>query len=234
MHDGGRLGARRVLPLHELELFRDLSPDDLDAVRSAAQLRNVEKGRILFFPGDVSDTVWFVGSGRIKVSRLSESGKELILDILEPGQFFGEAGVLDERPRESLAEALESAALWVVDGSRFRALLATKPRVSMTLAKFLGRRQRRLEQRLLDVVTKNAQKRLADLLLQLGESYGVKDARGILLRIKLSQSALGNLLGVSREIVNHTFSDLRRRGVVEIAEGRVVIQDPKALAALAA
>jgi CRP-like cAMP-binding protein len=104
----------------------------------------------------------------------------------------------------------------------------------MTLAKFLGSRQRKLEQRLLDVVTKNAQKRLADLLLQLGESYGVQDARGILLRIKLSQSALGNLLGVSREIVNHTFSDLRRRGVIEIAEGRVVIQDPEALAALAA
>ena len=62
----------------------------------------------------------------------------------------------------------------------------------------------------------------------------MRDSRGILLRIKLSQSALGNLLGVSREIVNHTFSGLRRRGVIDVAEGRVIIQNPEALAELAA
>ena len=104
----------------------------------------------------------------------------------------------------------------------------------MKLAQLMGRRQKKLEKRLMDVVYKNAPQRLADLLLELSQNYGVPDSRGILRRIKLSQSALGNLLGVSREIVNHTFSGLRRRGVITVAEGRVIIQDPEALAALAA
>jgi CRP-like cAMP-binding protein len=70
-----------------------------------------------------------------------------------------------------------------------------------------------------------AQWRLADLLVELTGSYGIRDARGTLLRIKLSQSALGSLLGVSREIVNHAVSDLRRRGIIDVVDGRVIVRD---------
>jgi CRP-like cAMP-binding protein len=94
----------------------------------------------------------------------------------------------------------------------------------------LGSRQKRLEKRLVDVAHNNAPRRLAELLGELSQSYGVRDTRGTLVRIKLSQSALGNLLGVSREIVNHAVSDLRRRGVIDVADGRVIIQNPEALA----
>jgi CRP-like cAMP-binding protein len=80
-----------------------------------------------------------------------------------------------------------------------------------------GNRQKQLEKRLVDLAHKKAPQRLADLLVQLGQSYGVRDARGTLLRIQLSQSALGNLQRLSREIVNHAVSDLRRRGVIDFS-----------------
>ena len=129
---------------------------------------------------------------------------------------------------------LEPGELIIVPAGAFRAALQREPRLLLKLTQIIGRRQSKLEQRLMDMVYKNAPQRLADLLLQLSESYGVRDSRGILLRIKLSQSALGNLLGVSREIVNHTFSGLRRKGVISVAEGRVIIQNPEALAKMAA
>ena len=225
---------RRMLNLRDFALFENLDFEEITELESRSQTRVAEKGRLLYLPGDRSDAVYFLASGRIKISRLSDNGKEFILEIVEPGSFFGETGVLDEEPRETMAEALEPSTLYVVPEVRFRSMLKRRPELLMKLAQLMGRRQKKLEKRLMDVVYKNAPQRLADLLLELSQNYGVPDSRGILLRIKLSQSALGNLLGVSREIVNHTFSGLRRRGVITVAEGRVIIQDPEALAALAA
>ena len=225
---------RRMLNLRDFALFENLDFEEITELESRSQTRIAEKGRLLYLPGDRSDAVYFLASGRIKISRLSDNGKEFILEIVEPGSFFGETGVLDEEPRETMAEALEPSTLYVVPEVRFRSMLKRRPELLMKLAQLMGRRQKKLEKRLMDVVYKNAPQRLADLLLELSQNYGVPDSRGILLRIKLSQSALGNLLGVSREIVNHTFSGLRRRGVITVAGGRVIIQDPEALAALAA
>ncbi len=220
--------------LRDFTLFEDLDPDELCELQAHTQTRIAPKGRFLYLPGDESDAVYFLAAGRVKISRLSDQGKELILRIVEPKAGFGEGGVLDGRPRETVAEVLEPATTLVVPAKAFRAALTRKPSLLMKLTQSMGRQQQRLEKRLIDVVYKNAPQRLADLLLELSRDYGVRDSRGILLRIKLSQSALGNLLGVSREIVNHTFSGLRRRGVIAVAEGRVIIQNPEALADLAA
>lgn len=225
---------RKTLNVLDFALFEDLDPQDAKELESRSQTRLAEKGRLLYLPGDRSDAVYFLASGRVKISRLSDNGKEFILEIVEPSSFFGETGVLNEEPRETVAEALEPSTLHALPEMAFRGMLKRRPKLLMKLAQLMAQRQKQLEKRLMDVVYKNAPQRLADLLLQLSQNYGVQDSRGILLRIKLSQSALGNLLGVSREIVNHTFSGLRRRGVIDVAEGRVIIQNPKALAELAA
>ncbi len=225
---------QRSKHLGEFALFEDLEQQELSDLNTITPTRFAPKGRLLYLPGDNSEAVFFLASGRVKISRLSDHGKELILEIVEPGGSFGEAGALNDKTRETVAEVLEPSAIFAMPAKTFRATLKRNPSLLMKLTKSLGRRQQRLEKRLMDVVYKNAPQRLADLLLELSENYGVRDSRGILLRIKLSQSALGNLLGVSREIVNHTFSGLKRRGVITVAEGRVIIQNPEALAELAA
>lgn len=224
----------RAKSLGEFALFENLTAKELDELDRFTQKLLAPKGRLLYLPGDDSEAVFFLASGRVKISRLSDHGKELILDLIEPGSMFGEAGVLDTRPRETVTDVVEPSMIFAVPAEPFRNLLTRTPALVMTLAQLMGRRQQQLEKRLMDVVYKSAPQRLAELLLQLSESYGVRDSRGTLLRIKLSQSALGNLLGVSRESVNHTFSGLKRRGVIDVAEGRVIIQNPEALAALAA
>jgi CRP/FNR family transcriptional regulator len=223
-----RLG--RAKQLGEFFLFEGLEPEALQDLEAFAQTRVVEKGQAPFFPDDRARSVYFVASGRVKISRLSVEGKEFILDFIEPGQVFGEAGIFDGGPREANAQTMERSTLVSVPSERLRSFLAQRPVILMRFAEMLGSRQKKLEKRLVDVAHKNAPRRLAELLVQLSQSYGVRDARGTLLRIKLSQSALGNLLGVSREIVNHAVSDLRRRGVIDVADGRVIIQNPEALA----
>lgn len=222
-----RLG--RAKHLSEFALFACLHPGALSDLEAFAQTRALEKGQAVFFPEDPAGGVYFLASGRVKVSRLSDEGKEFILEFVEPGQSFGEDGIFDGGRREASAETMERSTLVFVPSDRLRSFLAQNPAVLMKFMGMLGSRQRMLEKRLVDVAHKNAPRRLAELFVELSRSYGVRDARGTLLRIKLSQSALGSLLGVSREIVNHAVSDLRKRGVIDVSDGRLIIRDAEAL-----
>lgn len=225
---------RGASPLGDIALFAGLDPGALQELESGAQTRVVEKGGFVFLPGDAPQSVYFLTSGRIKISRLTEEGKEFILDLVEPGRSFGESEVFDGSSRETTAEALERSILLSVPSQTLRHFLARHPSILMKFTATLGCRQKHLEKRLVDLAHKRAPRRLAELLVQLSQSYGVRDARGTLLRIKLSQAALGGLLGVSREVVNQAISDLRRRGVIDVSEGRVIIRNWEALAARAA
>lgn len=220
--------------LSEFALMKDLDGFELAEIERAAFLRIFQKGQVLYLPGDASNAVYFLASGRIKVSRLSIHGKELVLDILGAGEPFGVNEVLCSEPRQTVTEALERGAVWIVRANAFRALVTKRSEVALKLAQIMGRRQSLLEQRLVDVAYKKASQRLADLLLQLGETYGIRDARGILLPLRLSQSVLGNLVGMSREMVNITLSRLTRNGLIALADRRIVIRNVDALAALAA
>ncbi len=220
----------RAKRLGEFPLFEGLDPEALQDLDAFAQTRVTEKGQAVFFPDDRPASLYFVASGRVKISRLSIDGKEFILDFIEPGQVFGETGIFDGGPREACAEAMERSTVVSVPSERLRSFLAQNPVILMRFTEMLGSRQKKLEKRLVDAAHKSTPRRLAELLVQLSQSYGVRDVRGTLLRIKLSQSALGNLLGVSREIINHALSDLRRRGVIDVADGRIIIQNPELLA----
>ena len=152
---------RRMLNLRDFALFENLDTEEITELESRSQTRIAEKGRLLYLPGDRSDAVYFLASGRIKISRLSDNGKEFILEIVEPGSFFGETGVLDEEPRETAAEALEPSTFHVVPEVRFRSILKRRPDLLMKLTRLMGRRQKKLEKRLMDIVYKNAPQRLA-------------------------------------------------------------------------
>jgi CRP/FNR family transcriptional regulator len=216
-----------VRRLSEFDLLEGVDAAELER---RASLRVFERGRFLYLSHDDAEAVYFLASGMVKVSRLSDGGKELTLDIVGSGQPLGLTEVLCARPRENVAEVLERAAVWVVPATSFRSLLMKTPEVSLKLLELIAQRQSQLERRVLNVAYEKAPRRLADMLLHLGESFGVRDARGIFLPLRISQSALGNLLGMSREMVNITMSEMKRRGVIALAGGRFVIRNPQALA----
>jgi CRP-like cAMP-binding protein len=220
--------------LSEFALVTNLAVPEVAEIERSAFLRVFHNREWIYSSGDAPDAVFFLASGRVKVSRLSAHGKELILDILGAGQLFGVTGVLHSEPRETLTESLGRVAVWVIRANPFRALLTKTPNLALNLVHLTARRQRLLERRLVGVAYKKAPQRLADLLLQLGETHGIRDARGILLPMKIPQSVLGSFIGMSRETVNLTLSELKRSGLIVLTGGRIIIPDPDALAALVA
>lgn len=213
------------------ELFEGLSEREAREISRIARSLLVEKGARVFVPGDPAETVFFLRSGRVKISRLSPKGKELVLDIVEPGEIFGELGVLSSTRRETAGVALEASSLVVLPRGDLNRLLRSGGELASTLTRLMAVRLERMECRLADLAFRDVPGRLARLLLRMSDRYGEPDPRGTRRRIPLSQQLMANLIGASREIVNLTLADFRRQGYVAIDgdDRRLVICQSEAL-----
>ena len=204
------------------ELFSDLSEAELRELEQSTRLIMLRRGELLYMQGDPRRSLHQLKSGRIKLSRISVDGKEFILDLVAPGEIFGEMTLLEDEPRDTMAVALEDSQVLAISVAKIEALLQRRPELIWKVAKLIGRRRKRFESRMASLLFKKVPSRLASVLLELGEEHGTSDSRGMLLPIQLNQQEIGNLIGASREIVNQTLADFRRRGFIG-QEGRQLI-----------
>ena len=211
------------------ELFGGLSEEELREIEHATRLVMVQRGDPLYLQGDTRSSLYQLRSGRIKLSRLSVDGKEFILDLVAPGEIFGEMSLLDDEPQDTMAVALEDSCVLAIPMAKLEELLRRKPELAWKVAKLIGRRRKRFEARMETLVFKRVPGRLANLLLQLCREYGTPDGRGMMLRIQLNQQEMGNLIGASREIVNQTLSNFRRQGLIGLEGGQLIIRQQQPL-----
>ncbi len=170
------------------------------------------------------DRVYQLQSGRVKMSHVSTEGREVILDFVEPGELFGEMQILDAS-EDVTAEALEDSRVLAIPRARLEGLLHDRPGLALRLARLVAVRRQRTELRLRTLAYSTVPQRLGNLLLQLCRQYGAPHHRGTLLRIRLSQGELGNLIGASREIVNCTLSEFRQKSLVDVSRTQLIVRE---------
>lgn len=202
-------------------------------VEQMSDMLTVKRGQQIFFQGDPGAYVYCLKSGRVKLSRLSAEGRELILDIIMPGEIFGEILGGGEVVHDTIAEAMEDALLCRIPRTRFEQLLRAHPELSFRLTKLIGLRLKRIESRIEDLVFKDVQGRMATILLQLTRDHGTQQSRGSWLVPRITQQQLAGLIGSSREAVNQTLAEFRRRGLIVFEGRQILIPDLDALAMLA-
>ncbi len=207
--------------LKRINLFSDMSSEEMESLAQKTRMESVSKKTPIFFPGDPSQQVYLLKEGRVKISRISEEGREVTIALLEPGEIFGELEVLGDAPRDTLAEALDDSKVCVVGKDLFLDMVSQKPQFSFRLTKLIGFRMRKIENRVEDLVFKDVPARLADLLLDLAEDYGKKTPEGIFLQIKLTHQEMANLIGSIRETVSAVLGDFKRDGWIAF-EGRQI------------
>ena len=213
----------------ESELFAGVGEEALLELGEPARTVTVPKGNPLYLPSDPERFIYFLKSGRIKILRISRDGREFILDIVERGEIFGEMGILDKEHEETVAKALEDSCVGAIPWARFGRLVRSKPELAMRMAQLMGLRRKKVEDRLESLAFQKVPGRVANLLLHLSREYGVPDPRGTLVRIRLSQQDIGNLIGATRESVNHTLSDFRRKGLIDLEGRRLIVRQPQPL-----
>jgi CRP/FNR family transcriptional regulator, cyclic AMP receptor protein len=198
------------MPKPEKTLFDPKS--FLAKVGEGKVISKFKKNQIVFAQGDVANTVFYIQKGRIKVLVVSEQGKEAVVGILEPGQFFGE-GCLNGHPlRISTTTAMEECLVTSIEKNAMLTELQSEPRFSELFMAYLLSRNSRIEEDLIDQLFNSSEKRLARLLLLLA-NFG-KDGAPQPIAAHVSQETLAEMVGTTRSRVSFFMNKFRKLGFI--------------------
>jgi CRP-like cAMP-binding protein len=217
--------------LQQFRLMDALTDAQKQSVDKMARMLELERGQRIYLPGDPSDQVFLVKTGVVKISS-GDVEHDTILALLYPGDIFGELAILDDQPRDHVAEVVEDTVLCALNRDKLLQLIQQSPALGYRITKLMGLRLRRLGTRVEELLYKSAHARIANTLLDLARDYGVNDDDGILIPIRLNQGDVGNLVGLARETVNIVLQDLKQRGLVEATRANIRIKDPERLRAV--
>ncbi|MEY9400083.1 CRP/FNR family cyclic AMP-dependent transcriptional regulator [Bradyrhizobium japonicum] len=184
----------------------------LAKVGAGKSIAKFGKGRNVFAQGDVADAVFYIQEGKIKLTVVSDQGKEAVVGILEPGQFFGE-GCLNGHPlRIATTTAMESCVITRISKTAMIAALEGKPKFSQLFMAYLLARNSRIEEELIDQLFNSSEKRLARLLLLLA-NFG-KEASSQPIGVNISQETLAEMIGATRSRVSFFMNKFRKLGFI--------------------
>jgi CRP/FNR family transcriptional regulator, cyclic AMP receptor protein len=170
------------------------------------------KNHNIFSQGDVADTVFYLQKGRVKLTVLSEQGKEAVVAILEPGQFFGEGCLNGHSLRMATTTAMEECLVTSITKEAMIALLHTEPKFSEMFMAYLLTRNSRVEEDLIDQLFNSSEKRLARLLLLLAH-FG-KEGSPRPINPSISQETLAEMIGTTRSRVSYFMNKFRKLGLI--------------------
>jgi CRP/FNR family transcriptional regulator, cyclic AMP receptor protein len=213
------------LSLRDAPFFRDFDEALVERLEGFVYLREYEARQIVYFPDDQCDQVYWVRRGRVRVTRVSDDGRELTFRHLQAGDLFGEECLVGRPRREEYAEALVPGTLCIMRSDDFRRLMAAEPALALRVAEGLCRRTLEVEQVLSEAVFQSVRSRVAAGLLRLYR----KEAQGPGTALNVTHQEIANLIGSTRETTTATLHALRSEGMVELANRRLTILDPDAL-----
>lgn len=205
-----------------------LSPE-LDALLSAkGRRRRLHKGDILYARGSAPESVFRVETGALQLSTTSPSGREAVLAVVEPGRWFGELTLFIRAPRVHDARALEDSDLLVVSAQHFHDVVDARPDHLAELLRLVCHRYKWAIERIDAAILQPLPQRLAQHLLTARE-MAAGDPRGAVPGLRVSQEALGQMLGASRQSVNRQLKQWESDGLLGLSYGRITLLDVDAL-----
>jgi CRP/FNR family cyclic AMP-dependent transcriptional regulator len=207
-------------------IFGILGPNLLQQLRSHARVRTIEKGTTIFAKGDPGSSLFAILEGQVKVISFSAQGKYAVLNVLSPGDIFGEIALLDGGERTADVIAITDCKLIVIERRDFLPLVHSSPDVSQKLIEVLCARLRNTSRQVEEVMFLDLSAKLAKTLLRLRENAGVD-------RIALTQSEIAQMIGASRESTNKQLRDWENLKWIHLERGEIVLIDIASLAAIA-
>jgi len=209
-----------------------MQPEELDAILEFATERRVRRGQTVLQKGDPGSSMMAVLSGRVRISAVNAEGKEITLNVINPGQVFGEIALLDGQPRSADATATEDTALLVIERRQFMPFLESNQNLTIRMLAVLCERLRSTSIALEQIALFDLEARLARLILKLATDYGKPTTDGTRIELKLSQRDISNLVAASRESVNKQLAEWRDSGVLTFENGYIILHRTEDLQAL--
>lgn len=214
----------------KVSIFSELSDQLLGDVVNNIDRKHYTKGDIIFETGQVSDRLYIVNSGRMKIFNYSREGKEQILYILNEGDFIGELSLLKKTNFEFNAAALEDTSLCTISKAHFDSIIEKNPHITLKILEALHDRLVKLEMLVQNLNTKDIEARIATMLISFLKESGKEASNGIVLELPLNREEMGSYIGTTRETISRKLALMQDEGILEF-EGnkKIIIKDIAAL-----
>jgi CRP/FNR family cyclic AMP-dependent transcriptional regulator len=207
--------------LKAVPLFSSFPEDQLRLLAGVVTRRSTPRSTTVMAGGDATDSLYIVLSGRLKVMMSDADGKEVILSILGPGEFFGEMGLIDDAPRSASVVAIESCELLSIAKRDFKKCMAENFEMTMAVMRGLVRRLREADRKIGSLALLDVYGRVARLLLDMSETV---EGEKIVTK-RLPKQDIAKMIGASREMVSRVMKDLQMGGYIEVRGSNIVLRD---------
>ena len=213
-------------------LLGKLSRNEIDTLLAYSRVERYPAGEEIFAKGSPGQSMMVVLRGTAKMSSMSPDGKEIVLNIMHPGEIFGEIAILDGKERSADAVAMTDCDVLVVNRRDFLPMLEKHADMCMILLISLCQRLRQTSEQVEDILFRHLEARIAKALLHLAETTGLGRIQGLSVDLHISQRELANIAGGSRESVNKHLQTWQRAGLIDLSKGSILIRDLAAIEAL--
>jgi CRP/FNR family transcriptional regulator len=212
-----------IQTLKKSEMFAGLSDEELKAIEELFEERSYNKDQYIFMEDDPSDWFYLVAKGRVKVVKHSQAGKDIILEIISPGDVFGGVAVLDKRPFPASALAMETVDVIRISRKNLFRIMDEHPHLRLTIVKSFSDRLRNAHETLKNIATERVEKRIASLLLKLAEKAGSEEKGLRKIDFPLTRQEIAEMVGTTVETCIRSMSKFQKQGFVKSSGGRILI-----------
>lgn len=218
--------------LSQVDLFGDLSPEEVETISSAAPMKSCAAGELLYSPRVAAEILFILKEGRVRLFRVAPDGSTLTTSILGPGTIFGEMVQLGQHMDDNCAEAMDAVVVSTMTRTDVRQLLLADPRIAARVTEFLGRRLTEAERRLSDVMPTDIPQRIAKTLATIAghpRRYGIGVVRAPV--VALTGEQIATLAGTSRETATKVLEDFSDKGMIRLGHGHITVLEPERIRA---
>jgi CRP/FNR family transcriptional regulator, cyclic AMP receptor protein len=228
--DARHFSSNKLSVLRQHPIFRELEADALDQLCRYAKQVTLKRGATIFSKGDPGASLYAVISGTVKISISSPEGRNAILNLIGPGEVFGDMAVLDGQARSADATANTNCEIYVIDRRDFLPFLRSQPALAMKLIELLCGRLRRTSDQVEQVILQDLPGRLASALLGLTEKTTAESDRRT---IAITQQEISEMVGMTRESINKQLRAWSARNWVRLEHGAIIVLNDEPLRELA-
>lgn len=215
----------RLWYLENFNLFSNLDNQKMMDLNQIISDRNVESEQPVYFANEPSRTIYFLKTGRVKITKYLQDGNEKIIAIINPGEIFGEMAYLDEGERTDYAVTLEPSMICSINKNDLAGFIEKNPELNLKLTKILGLKLRSFSERIEDLIFKDANQRIASFILRYSEKNGKKIGDQIFVKPFLKHQTIGELTACSRQTVNYFLTEARDKKIIDFDRSKLVINN---------
>ncbi|MDR3589588.1 MAG: Crp/Fnr family transcriptional regulator [Negativicutes bacterium] len=219
-----------LLYLKKIPVFSDLPEDQLALIKERVVERFHRRGAVIFLEGEPGDGFHYVKSGKVKIVKTTDDGREHIIKLLSPGDIFAEVLLFNNLPYPATAIAAEDSEIGTIKNADLERLVLNNNALALQLIKALSQRLLYAQQKIKNLALSDVLARTAETLLRLGQEHGTAGPDGrISIAVALSRQDLASLVGTTRETVTRTLSSLKKEKIIDFDGHKLVILSPDKL-----